>query len=663
MTTPIDSQAVLDLETVSISQPTKWIEPKAELAEMDNLLRGDNRLVMATASAEPGLDLSAPVMRGTEFQVNEARQSAYAGRTLPYKINLGPPRVYMMDVKDPNGELFKVSASEEWTAAYNRAFVDALGGPDKLASHKQLETLWGELHQESAAAAREHGYDFYVISNAKGRNEGAMESPFYLANPAAVKITDEETLGVMPGLKEAPAVQDLVLYHGGGRKYGVVELEHRPTGEGEGFDPVPVLRDTPAIWASDQRVEAMSYAGSYRPQKGENPYDETSESQLYYLDAPNALVAEVETKRLSMRQADATIAHILKSDGSAKPPDVLKLYRNSDTEFFVPEHYEPGLIRVVGWDRYHDEGNEAELPPVAVGATDFDSPSENFCRVMQARAARLAEQSQNTRQRREAEIELDYWTERCEASRPLIGKEGVNQNIAQIENQIQLYSPVDPWSPRRVDQNKERRRTILDARLRYWHKVRDNLESTPSGARLKDPAALAQPEIELLQAVYDGNPPPRPEPAAAPIAESETWVYPEPAAPGRESQPYGYEDYRAPAPPPAPPEVQTDFFSLAVDSRKPPVGQRLARLEDAEQEIITLKEELACCRRLSKRVGVKLPSELVKESQKDIRKAKQVSETNRAAVRKSWGLPAKGGRPAQAAKKPRPARRKIAKEN
>ena len=367
----------------------KWIDLEGAVP-LQEVISDDNLLLMPTASAELGLDLSAPV--GSAEQEKLARSDAYRGKTLPHKINLGPPRVYTLEATDPSSEVLIFSASEEWVFDYddiryrNPAEVDE---STVRMKEEELGDLWAELHREAYATAREEGQDFYIIraiqeirhdGNEFGANpvsvgERTDYERMFLANPEAVKVVNEEVLGVLPGVKEAPAVQDLVLYHGGGRKYGVVELEHRPTGEGEALDPVPVLRDTPAIWASDRMRGARNYAGSYRPEEGEDPSEVSRESQVYYLDAPNALVAEVETRELSRRQADATISHLLDSDGSAKPPDALKLYRHSDTEFFIAEHYEPGLVRVVGWDPNHGSTAEIELPPVAVGATNSTHPA------------------------------------------------------------------------------------------------------------------------------------------------------------------------------------------------------------------------------------------------------------------------------------------------
>ena len=46
------------------------------------------------------------------------------------------------------------------------------------------------------------------------------------------------------------STRDLVLYHGGQRPMGVVCLDYRKTGEGEMLEPIPTLRELPAIWAS-----------------------------------------------------------------------------------------------------------------------------------------------------------------------------------------------------------------------------------------------------------------------------------------------------------------------------------------------------------------------------------------------------------------------------
>ena len=467
----------------------KWIDPAVESGELNASLHGRN-MFMGTASAEPGLDLSAPVrLSDTE---EYAKSAAYVGKTLPHKINLGPPRVYTLEAKNPDSDILIVSASEKWREA------------NIFKSDADLEQLYRDLQEEAAAFAREQGYDFYQIrEGSKYEIKNVLgEDSLFVANPDAVEITEEKVLGVLPGVREAPAVQDLVLYHGGGRKYGVIELEHRPTGEGEAMEPVPILRDTPAIWAKDELQFVLAYTISNRG--GAN----ITEAQVYYLDAPNALVGVVETYKLTQRQANATIKRLLDAE---TPPDVLKLYRNADLEFFISEQYEPGLVRVDGshWASDTSRNHVANLPPVAVGGTDFDAPSDNFCRVMQAEAAKRVPAAKKGEDILKAEAELAYWTERCEESRPVIGKEGVKTAIAQIEKQIQNQTAdlaADPYWIANSDVSAEdilRQKTINEARLRYWTAVRDNLEKTKSGYRLKDPAVLAKPEIQLLKSVYD----------------------------------------------------------------------------------------------------------------------------------------------------------------
>ena len=442
--------------------------------------------------------------------------------TLPSPVEFGEPRVYAMRPKSKgSGKVLHLRASDDWWRAYKPLF-DAymtrrefhgtvLSDETPFVDTAKMEGMFTELQDAARANADNRGYPFFTL---QWDLEGGSREQLYMTSPDSVRVYNKRSLGVLPGMKEMPQRKDLVLYHGGARQYGVVELDHRPTGEGEALEPLPYLRHSPAIWAVPNETDAVNYAGWSRER---NPLEQPEE-QVYYLDAPGAMVANLETRRLTQRQANALVQHIMESDRwKDARPDILQLERGlGGTEYFIPEGYTPGLVRVTkpGSIVLSADGN-LTLPPVGIGATQFSPPSENFCQVMLAEAIQKYQSSGgDTAEVKKAKDELVYWTERCEESKPIGGGvEAADTTIARLEKMLDEGSDkYGHWNPLSKDalsfdelyltDGYEVYREITKARLAYWKAYRANLEKTKKGYRLKDPAALAKPEIKLLESVY-----------------------------------------------------------------------------------------------------------------------------------------------------------------
>ena len=471
------------------------------------------QLYQGSATEKSGVSLEIPLKKADgDGEENEAFVAAefqafrglpYLGamrnfglqeRPLPSPVVLGEPRVYAMRPQDKDdAKVLHLRASKDWWRQYQPLLNNYLSrlhlSQDSLMKHESSEPgtakmmeMFDELQDAARAKAAAQGYPFFTIQ--WDLVEGNREQ-LYMTAPDSVKVVSETPVGVLPGMKEMPRRKDLVLYHGGPRKYGVVELDHRPTGEGEGLDPVPYLRHSPAIWASSNFHTASGY--SLRGGKED-------ERQVYYLDAPAAMVGEVQTGLLNRLQANAVIEHLMESDRwKGSRPDILQLERGlGGTEYFIPEGYTPGLVRVTKPSSRFDDN--LTVPSVTVGETNFAAPSDNFCQVMQAEAANS-----------QLDDELVYWTERCEESRPIAGRDAADSIIARLErllnDGVENYAVGSPPLT-------EPQREITKARIAYWKAYRANLEKTKSGYRLKDPAVLAKPEIKLLESVYGKAAPP-----------------------------------------------------------------------------------------------------------------------------------------------------------
>ena len=503
-----------------------------------------NTLYQGSASEEPGVGLDIPLIATSNkkeldlFDVAEEiafRAEPYFSSStldnsrrihLPAPIALGTPRVYEMRPNPPARERARVldlRASDAWWQKYKPLFEDYIKNYDTVsladltsndvnqdaltARTAEMETMLTELREAARATASSRGYPFFTLRWDRG-DVDRSEPLLYMTAPDSVKVVSETPVGVLPGMKEMPTPEDLVLYHGGARKYGAVELDHRPTADGESLEPLPYLRYSSAIWATNTFRDAQNYseAGNFR----RSLQNLDGEQQVYYLDAAGAVIGELQTGKLNRRQANAVIEHLMESDQwKDARPDVLRLNRLSGgTEYFIPVGYTPKIVRVTkpGGGYGAEPSFRLPLPPVATGPTAFASPSDNFCRVMLANArdnyesAKKAIPVSSRKKLRETyKQELVYWAERCEESKPIAGRQEVDDAISRLEELIQTGSDHYGEEPQPLT---EANREITKARLAYWKAYRANLEKTPTGYRLKDPGVLAKPEIKLLESVY-----------------------------------------------------------------------------------------------------------------------------------------------------------------
>ena len=498
-------------------KPSTWIDKK----KLDDFQdpRALAKMFQGTASGEEGFDLDSPLLSPSKdvFSALEALDRSFRGYTVPGKINLGAPRYYQVEAVDPDTKVLNIVSSKAWQDAYADVLQDigddfpnadaVLPAPigDDFPDHLRREKLWQELYEEAKATAAARGYEFFSLDSVvRGKDEpddvdgGGM---LFATHPESVRVTYESKSSVMPGVEAPPEERDLVLYHGGARKYGVVALEHRATGGNDGVEAVPALSYTPAIWAVDDAETAETYSEG----SNDTPSSDGTEPQVYYLDAPGAQVLEVRTSRLSQRQANAVLRHILNSDDWAgRRPDVLKLERTEGEEYFIPEWYEPGLVRVINPASH--KKYPVDMPPVVGGGIPFREPSNYFCEVMQEEVAeRIAELE---RPSPDLESELAYWTERCESGRPALGKDGVDRTIEALEEIERrankgAVTPTDITPDTTDAAGRRRQLAITRARLNYWRTYKDNLEKTKKGYRLKDSAALENQGSQLLESVYN----------------------------------------------------------------------------------------------------------------------------------------------------------------
>ena len=294
--------------------------------------------------------------------------------------------------------------------------------------------------------------------------------------------------------------RDLVLYHGGSRPMGVVCLDYRQTGEGEGIERVRALRDLPAVWSAGNVDDAKYYAtaANARDLQQHRAWGGSIEHQIYYLDVPQATVAKIEFptsynitdkgKRLQWAN-DAVNAAIAEVD-----PDVLDITRaNGDREFIIRDKAKARVTRVVGWQpRGKPSILDVEQLAVDIPLTDKQGeclpsapPSEAFCQIMQQQWQKtLAETNDDGHisqvKRDYAQRELDYWRERCDEFDEGIGGKALDRAISQTE---QL---------RDNNFNKESR-AVLAERLKHWQSLQ---------AAVSRPAVVDLP----VEPVYAGEP-------------------------------------------------------------------------------------------------------------------------------------------------------------
>lgn len=294
------------------------------------------------------------------------------------------------------------------------------------------------------------------------------------------------------------------MYHGGARRAGVIALQHRATDRGESLEAIPALRNTPAIWTMADNYRAAEYERVVRnkdctsPMAGYGPG--ACEPQLYTLDAANVTVATVDLNvSMSRRQSEAIIQRLLQLEEGR--PDVIALRRGygQDEEYFIPEGYTPGIVRV--------ENKElgVDVPLVATGAgIPLTAPTDDFCDVVT--------QPDYTEDRRYAR----YWQERCKATRPELGPEFLSDYIQQMEV---FLKPIR-------DASWKEREKIRKAQLRYWKTYQEQAKDTPEGVVLTDPDKVKKAADDLrrvVRQVYPGiqqqsaavSPPKPAKPAAA----------------------------------------------------------------------------------------------------------------------------------------------------
>ena len=342
---------------------------------------------------------------------------------------------------------------------------------DQDEAAADLQELFEALLQEAREKAAAQGQPaFYLNMGFDSYNESPDPPDLFLTDPQAGKVLAvEEVGGPYPGVPAPPEKKDLALYHGGRRRPGVLSLDYRRTAEGEAGDPLPALADTPAIWAAAGSITAANYAGYQN-----NPDGLAREQQVYFLDAPAATVVTINTESMARAQGDAIVRKMMDQ------ANILLLKRESGTEYFITQAFKPTIVRVD--DVAQAALGYGEVPPVLLkqqSDLDLAEPSESFCQIMQAKYAQdlatkkwyLARGSTNfpTPDIAHAETLLKIWTEKCEATRPILGLEGVNAAIAATEKIMQGMRPDD------ADY------ILAQARLDYWQAYKAGLEKTPDG--------------------------------------------------------------------------------------------------------------------------------------------------------------------------------------
>ena len=448
-----------------------------------------------TAADTPGVDPYAPlrVTAGDNYDESlvkqDASDAALDGETHPYSLLVGTPRIYRYDLTQlsPAAEgkgLLQIKANLDWRSAFNRKapdlddviIDDAILSPldeEHFETESEVEQLWRDLIDDARKLAKDRGYAAFELTgglrkNAAGLVQSADEMVF-LTDPQSIKPTATEVVGYLPGMPAEPDEEDLVLYHGGQRILGEVGLDFRATSQGENLEPLPILLNTPAVWAKGRELETLDYTQA-RAAECEK-WGMQCEPHIYTLDAANAEVAEVSTKYLTRRRANAVVRELLKRK-AAERPDILRLQRESGgEEYFIPEgDYEPTIVRV------KEVQDDLEIPGVqTVEGLEFAPPSADFCEQPALNS------------------ESEYWEERCEGNIPL---EEADNAVVGFER---LYD--DTESP------------VQSARFQYWRDVLDGKELKPAVEQIL--AAAPRPpgkdlRLKALAALDKDYEPPRP---------------------------------------------------------------------------------------------------------------------------------------------------------
>ena len=359
------------------------------------------------ADETAGVDPYAPLHFGFDAE-KEAKAAAMEGETYPHSLLVGTPRIYRYDLlnipslADGKGikekGILNIEANPDWRSAFSGIAANVKGedavnddsllnpGAEKhFAAAESLEHLWRDLIDDARKLAKAEGYAaFELTGGLRSAREGGKSVPgmVFLTDPHGVKPVEEKVVGYLPGMPTEPAAEDLVLYHGGPRPLGAVGLDYRATKQGENLEPLPILRNTPAVWTKDEKREVMGYADA-RVEKCAALAGRTCVPHIYTLDAANAEVAEVITRDLTRRRANAVVRELLKRK-AAERPDILRLQRTAGgQEYFIPKGgYNPTIVRAEDRSDYFDP---VDIPPVqTIKGLPFATPSDEFCDAIDA---------------------------------------------------------------------------------------------------------------------------------------------------------------------------------------------------------------------------------------------------------------------------------------
>ena len=164
--------------------------------------------------------------------------------------------------------------------------------------------------------------------------------------------------------------ENLQLYHGTSQPAGsIVQLTTRSEPNGE---PIPALFNSTALWSADSEVLSKSYAYETglvdEKEVDATRYAPDAEPQIYHFDVPKVKVATIWTKYMGLEQAERTVKAALKEN-----PDVLRLHRNSGTEYAILDSSKLKLVRIT-------DGEGLELPPM--GSVRLQQPSKAYCNAV-----------------------------------------------------------------------------------------------------------------------------------------------------------------------------------------------------------------------------------------------------------------------------------------
>ena len=348
-------------------------------------------------------------------------------------------------------------------------------------------------------------------------------------------------------------IHDLVLFHGGERGYGIVDLDHRATGKGEGLEHIQTLRNTPAIWASTDREESSTYAFASRTNR---KYRGGRENLLYYIDLPQVTVATISTYNKTPQEIDSEVHDVL---NETDRPDVLLIKRQSSNEYVIPQHTQPAIVRVEKHVSASQLRPWQDIPCFTLDGTDARcaTPSETFCQVMQHHyneevldfeyamsTSRPGKEAYNDYQKglKNAQHELTYWQSRCaNAQQSEFARQNAiqetEQRIAALQKEIQYelgridieselaQEKQDEKSQKALAtsqaryETKQHRLQIEQDRLAYWQNLpiknratieRDNTspDNTPVGADITHGSAFPPLSAQAEDIDYDTKPTP-----------------------------------------------------------------------------------------------------------------------------------------------------------